>query len=153
MRKERRARKEIERRETSGKLRFRDASLGTCYSSRPELFARSPNWSKWEPSFAGAAGVDRSFIYITHRRNVDNREIDITGDPRARCSAMSPLPRICIQAYADKQHRRVRAALECINSRGSEPKGHAGVSRFQLRICIYRCARCLFPFARRGQGM
>lgn len=58
--------------------------------------------------------VNRPFIYITHSRNVDNREIDITAVPRARCSAMSPLPRICIQAYADKQHRRARAALECI---------------------------------------
>jgi len=48
------------------------------------------------------------------------REIDITGGSRARCSAMSPLPRICIQAYADKQPPALcaRCTHECINPWG-----------------------------------
>lgn len=54
-------------------------------------------------------------ICITYRRNADNREIDITGSP-PRCRAMSPLPRICIQAYADKQHDDAAAAATAAHS-------------------------------------
>lgn len=89
--------KEIEGRKTR---KLRASSLlrrVPCYSFRLKLFAQPPNWSASETGTVAAAAVAaaavvavcelhrvrRAFIYITHRRNVDNREIDITGSPRA----------------------------------------------------------------------
>lgn len=119
--------------------------IRTCHSSCPTLFAHPPNWSKRRessPPLARVASTGRLFTLRNVETSTIERDRHYCG-PRARCSAMSPLPRICIQAYADKQHRRARAALEYINPPGSQPKGHTDVSRLSLRICIYRCARCL----------
>jgi len=89
-----------------------------------------------------------SLIYITHPRNADNREIDITP-PAPRCSAMSSLPLICIQAYADKQRRGAAAHSNALTPFPPPPGGRSGTFQPKGRvpaspdsrfcICIYRC--------------
>lgn len=95
------------------------------------LFALSeiilpPNWSfaRW------------AFIYITHAVEMSTIERSTLRVPsRYIGRTMSPLPRICIQAYTDKQ-----PALECINPRGAQSEGTpAPMSPDYPRICIYRC--------------
>lgn len=116
----------MERREiwkyTSWKLRFRN--IARAYSFHAELFAHPPDsvprgeTRKSPPPFAGVASTGRLYV---HNDTVETSTIErstLLWSPRA----MSPLPRICIQAYADKQHR-ARAALECINPPGVSPRG------------------------------
>lgn len=60
---------------------------------------------------------------------------------------MSPLPRICIQAYADKQ-----PALECINppgwgvGGGGSTEGTPARCLQTTRLFAFTDAYCLFPF-------
>lgn len=111
----RKEKKRTERRKYMSKFRNR-----ARYPSHAELFARPPNWPK---SGAGIRRLRRScvdpavYLHNVPSKRRQSRDRHYCG-PRARCSAMSSLPRICIQAYADKQHRRARVALECINPPG-----------------------------------
>lgn len=107
----------------SRKLRFRNPA-GNCYWSRAELFVRSPNWSKrrsgnrrrhlWESC------VNRPFIYITHRRNVDNWEIDITVVP-ARDVARCPLYRAFAYKHTPTNNTAVHA--RSLHSNALTPRG------------------------------